>query len=430
MSRSVGKEFLCKVRYQNPLPSVPFPPKLLPIPPTYVDASVGSYSQARLQHYVQYRHTTLEEATPYPLMVDADYGMPIDPCLLGAFDDNKTIQPQQLDPEDEFLLNLPTSADGKGRGVEAAGNTPGTRTPVTGPSAALGRTPGLIRTGSTAKRTFDHSRAGQLQAIEDSFRFFSKYNDRPDGEQELLKSLKHPTNSKLQAVEAIPLFPDEDLWPNNYGLLSLDVCPDPPYVHENRAALGADEYKRLGEQARQALFFMWQKGKNELGEDDNWCETFLPEDEATAARVRTRLEDSSTLTADDLDLEHRLKSVREYDAQQDPSTQAHYMITLGKDSSNAPIASYVPFHGKVLLKRSNVSRASREYPDKDGFKGVNTICLQLRELTGAESLQRSQKMDQLRGIRNGNTEKREALDSDSDAPEHRNRRAPSYSPSP
>ncbi|KAJ2814282.1 hypothetical protein FBU31_007348, partial [Coemansia sp. 'formosensis'] len=217
---SVGKEFLCKVRYQNPLPEVPFPPKLLPIPPTYVDPNAGSYSQARLHHYVEYRHTTLEEATPYQMFVDADYGMPIDPCLLGAFDEERGAvgpMPQVLDEKDNFLLNLPTAntASNGVSGVNGSGpQTPASSTPPitsgvpeTIAATGLGQHPGVRKAGmqrisSSLKRKFDHSLQGQLRAIDESFEYYAKYSDRADGEQDLLRDLRHPTNSNLQAVEA------------------------------------------------------------------------------------------------------------------------------------------------------------------------------------------------------------------------------------
>ncbi|KAJ2852457.1 hypothetical protein IWW36_000344 [Coemansia brasiliensis] len=382
--KSVGKEFLCKVRYQNPLPSVPLPPKLLPIPPTYVDPSVGSYSQARLQHYVQYRHSTLEEATPYPLMVDADYGMPIDPCLLGAFDDDRAaIAPQQLDPEDEFLLHLPTT-DARDSLAEQStdANTPNAR--AKGGSA---RTPGLKRTSSGAKRVFDHSLQGQLQTIDSSFKYFDKFSS----EQELLQSLKHPTNSQLQAVESIPLFPDEALWPSNYALFSLDVCPEPDFIRTKKSQMDADEYRQLGEKARESLLFLSQAGTNNLGEDETWCEVFLPESNETAVRASEQLKQGSVLDGS----EHRLKMTCEYDAQNDPIKQKHLMITIGEGDDGSKVAKYAQFKGKILLKRSKVPRSSRNYNTVDEYKELTNIGLQLRELTEAEQLMRAQKLQEL-----------------------------------
>ncbi|KAJ2171395.1 hypothetical protein GGH16_002878 [Coemansia sp. RSA 560] len=368
---TVGKEFLCKVRYHNPLPPVPFPQKLLPIPPTYVEPDVGSYSQARLQHYVQYRHTTLEEATPYPLMVDADYGMPIDPCLLGVFDDTAHTEPQPLDPEDEFLLNLPTSSADR------------TAEPTTRAPAAASRALGPARTNGT-RRPFDHSRAGQLQAIDDSFHFFSKF----DNDEEMLRSLRHPTNSKLRAVEAMPLLPNETLWPTNYVLFSLD----------------ADPAENCSDVTRESLVFLSQQGSNELGETDTWCEAYLPESEDTARRMRENTADAS---------EYRLRSARDYDAQSDPSTQSHYMITVSEEDSGA-VASYVRFQGKLLLKRSNVARTARNYSSSDAYRNLTNIDLQMREPTQAESLERTQKLDQLRAPTEPNHT--DALDSDQQTP--------------
>ncbi|KAJ2629563.1 hypothetical protein GGF44_004244, partial [Coemansia sp. RSA 1694] len=171
------------------------------------------------------------------MFVDADYGMPIDPCLLGAFDEERGAagpRPQELDERDMFLLNLPTAGKAiagtvgvNGSGASGAqtptsealplnGEAPETATTGLGPQSSIKKA-GLQRPASTPKRTFDHSLEGQLQAIDESFKYYAKYGDHADGEQELLRDLRHATNSSLRAVEAIPIFPDEDLWANNYS---------------------------------------------------------------------------------------------------------------------------------------------------------------------------------------------------------------------
>ena len=62
----VCSDLLVKVRYENPLPAPPFPPKLLDIP-----TSLARYGKPS---YV----TQLIRETPYPMMVDAECGMPLD----------------------------------------------------------------------------------------------------------------------------------------------------------------------------------------------------------------------------------------------------------------------------------------------------------------------------------------------------------------
>ncbi|KAJ2480096.1 hypothetical protein EV174_003821 [Coemansia sp. RSA 2320] len=454
--KSVGKEFLCKVRYQNPLPEVPFPPKLLPIPPTYVDPNAGSYSQARLQHYVEYRHTTLEEATPYTLFVDADYGMPIDPCLLGAFDDGASHEPQQLDERDMFLFDLPTggsldAADANGDGVSTREAPNGAVQQLAGGAAAgLGqqsaaKSLGLQRTTSSVKRTFDHSREGQLQAIEESFRFFAKYNDRTDGEKELLNDLKHPTNSKLRAVEASPIFPDEDLWANSYFVFSLDSAPEPDYAAESKAMLDTEERQALGDRARASLVFRPRERLNQIGENEQWIECFLPGSEETARRIRHRMEDAGSMEQEDEDVEYRFEKSLEYSvpARTAANRQRLYMITQETTAdSSTPIAKYVPIVSREILKRRMVPSSARRQNELEDPNYVSSLALQLRDFSEEELQERlvaSSKLHEVvkeEIIRLGSArmddDSKEDVDVDDElfSTGNKHRRTPSYSSSP
>ncbi|KAJ2835097.1 hypothetical protein GGI24_000065 [Coemansia furcata] len=460
--KSVGKEFLCKVRYQNPLPEVPFPPKLLPIPPTYVDPNAGSYSQARLHHYVEYRHTTLEEATPYQMFVDADYGMPIDPCLLGAFDEERGAvgpMPQVLDEKDNFLLNLPTAnmASNGVSGINGSGpQTPASSTPpvTSGVPETIGATglaqnPGVRKAGmqrisSSLKRKFDHSLQGQLQAIDESFEYYAKYSDRADGEQDLLRDLRHPTNSNLQAVEAVPIFPDEDLWPNTYSVYSFDAAPEPEYTLDKKNKLGAEELRELENGARESMVFRPRTAKNAFGEDDKWIECFLPASEDAARRVRRRLEDAGSVRRDDEGVEYRFEKSRDYNII--PITaqrQDFYMLTYKPAAdSSAPTATYIPIKQRVMLKRRQIPSSARQLDMFDDPQHVTNLDLQLRDFSEEELQERLAASNTLHEIireeiihmtsARVDDDSKEDIDIDDGmfSGNNRRRRTPSYSSSP
>ncbi|KAJ2664183.1 hypothetical protein IWW48_000952 [Coemansia sp. RSA 1200] len=471
-ARAVGKEFLCKVRYKNPLPEVPFPPKLLPIPPTYVDPNAGSYSQSRLHHYVQYRHTTLEEATPYPMIVDADYGMPIDPCLLGAFDEDRgasMISGAQIDEKDRFLLNLPTVANASATSAlaaEAASQSDGISTPPVSQQPGLGAKQfGAQRTpagGNIAKRMFDHSVEGQLRTIEESFACFSKYDtSSPDGYQAHLRDLKHPTDPKLHAVESYELFPDADLWPNVYTAFLTDVCADPEFLVEKKNKPDPEEYKRVADLARDSLIFRPRVRQNHLGEDEQWIESFLPEDEDTAIRIRKRLHSGALFDESvDQDVEYRFEKSREYDMPVRPDTatagrQDLYMIAIdtSESSGSRPVAKYVPIKSKVLLKHRQAFLSSMQEQDElDDPLRITSLDLQLRDFSEEEIQERAAATNKLHEVI-----KEEIIHASVDSPNHADsenidvggdlfasdnedsspsrdgkklRRVPSYSPSP
>ncbi|KAJ2888327.1 hypothetical protein IWW38_004961, partial [Coemansia aciculifera] len=285
------------------------------------------------------------------MLVDADYGMPIDPCLLGAFDEERgaaSSEPQELDDKDRFMLELPSAGVGGSGTSGAQASTPASQQlngeALETTAASLGqqsatKKPGLQRMASNLKRTFDHSLEGQLQAINESFKFYAKH-----GEQDLLRDLKHPTNSSLRAVEAIPLFPDDDLWANTYSVYSFDAAPDPEYTLDKKYKLGADELQALENGARESMVFRPRTEKNAFGEDDKWIECFLPGSEDTARRVRRRLESGSSVVRDDEGVEYRFERSREYNIiPANAQRQDLYMLSFKPATdSSAPTARYIP----------------------------------------------------------------------------------------
>ncbi|KAJ1799496.1 hypothetical protein LPJ59_001789 [Coemansia sp. RSA 2399] len=314
---------------------------------------------------------------------------------------------------------------------------------------------------------FDHSVEGQLRAIEESFACFSKYDSTPDGEQELLHSLKHPTDSTLRAIESYPLFPDEDLWANTYTAFLMDVCPDPEFLSEKRRKFDAEEYKRLADLARDSLVFRPRVRQNHLGEDEQWIECFLPEDEATAQRARSRLQSGAPFDeVSDQDVEYRFEKSREYDMPVRPDAAARqdlYMITVdaaatanGRSAGpSRPVAKYVPIKSKVLLKhRHSALSRLHEQDEFDDPLHITSLDLQLRDFSEEEIQQRAAARNRLHEIireeivhasgdspRNSDADNvnidvgGDLFDSDIEDPgSNRNgkshRRTPSYSPSP
>lgn len=66
MSTARRQDLIIRVRYANPLPPPPFPPKLLNI-------ATDPKRYARVQFT-----STLSNETPLPMVVDAEVGMPLD----------------------------------------------------------------------------------------------------------------------------------------------------------------------------------------------------------------------------------------------------------------------------------------------------------------------------------------------------------------
>ncbi|KAJ2933140.1 hypothetical protein H1R20_g3941, partial [Candolleomyces eurysporus] len=222
VKKSAKLDLLVRVRYSNPLPPPPCPPKLLDIPtnpmryarPEFLDAVAGEL--------------------PLPMIVDAECGMPLD---LGHWEslwedgaDDSKINPDPhnlppLDPKDAFLLADPSSS------TFANGHQSGPATPASAPSIGsvtwLRKTEYLSRDNSqrfgvqevkhVPTAIVDVSRNAQLAAVEASFK---ACNDDFS-----LETIRHPNNPRLTAVESYPVLPDADIWANQYDLFRFTERP-------------------------------------------------------------------------------------------------------------------------------------------------------------------------------------------------------------
>ncbi|KAI0716029.1 RNA polymerase II-associated [Cerioporus squamosus] len=227
-------ELLIRVRYHNPLPAPPCPPKLLDIP-----TDPKRYARPEFLD-------DIAAGTPLPMVVDGELGMPLDlsrwDCLWDESGDDSEINPDpnnlpKLDPKDQFLLGDPATSAGPFLG---AGPSSGTATPLSAvPHVAwLRKTEYLSRDGSSraslaqevkhnVEATADVSRDAQLRDIEASFAAV---------ESSELSSLRHPTKPELTAVEAFDILPDADIWANAYDLFRFSERPGdrPPELDDPR----------------------------------------------------------------------------------------------------------------------------------------------------------------------------------------------------
>ncbi|EJD43829.1 Paf1-domain-containing protein [Auricularia subglabra TFB-10046 SS5] len=224
-------DLLVRVRYSNPLPPPPFPPKLLTIPTSPARYAQPSFTDA------------LAAETPLPMIVDSDLGMPLDlghwECLWEDKGDLSQLNPSEdqipePDPRDLFLLgdilsSLPEDqANGAhpngGAATKSLPDTPGT---PSAPAAVswlrkteyLSREPGRqrqfawIQGNRENDEVVDISREAQIRDIEATF-------ELPD-----VATLTHPTKPGLTAVAVYDALPDAELWPNAYDLFKFAERP-------------------------------------------------------------------------------------------------------------------------------------------------------------------------------------------------------------
>ncbi|KAJ7091503.1 RNA polymerase II-associated protein [Mycena belliarum] len=224
-------DLLVRVRYSNPLPAPPCPPKLLDIPTNPMRYARPAFLNA------------LAHDMPLPMIVDAECGMPLDLCkweslwheedeepasrwaLLDAELNPRESDLPLLDPEDAALLEelAPAPAAFNGHGHAPSG--PSTPLPAHVPwlrkTEYISRE-GVQRSGAQEPKhivaaPIDVSREAQLRDIEASF---AACNDGF-----VLADLRHPNKPNVRAVESFEVLPDKDIWANQYDLFRFSERP-------------------------------------------------------------------------------------------------------------------------------------------------------------------------------------------------------------
>ncbi|KAJ7625520.1 RNA polymerase II-associated protein [Roridomyces roridus] len=228
-------DLLVRVRYSNPLPAPPCPPKLLDIPTNPMRYARPEFLNA------------LANDLPLPMIVDAECGMPLD---LGKWEslwvdkddassgDNRArwkaldaeLNPDPydlpvLDPDDAALmaeLAPPAAGNAFSNGVAS-----GSSTPLPSHVSWLRKTEyisreGVQRAGAQEPKhiiaaPIDVSREAQLRDIEASF---AACNDNFS-----LETLRHPNKPNVRAVESYEVLPDKDIWANQYDLFRFSERP-------------------------------------------------------------------------------------------------------------------------------------------------------------------------------------------------------------
>ncbi|GAA5966641.1 hypothetical protein JCM8115_000234 [Rhodotorula mucilaginosa] len=254
--KSSKADLLVRVRYQNPLPAPPFPPKLLHIPTTPL-------------RYATYDFLApIQGERELPMILDAELGMPLElgktapgaPSMGGDYwlGNRSAIAPPpppkgnedaNIADEDAFLLEDPTAAATSA----AAGSGPGTpgRANVVDVSKKvdvswLRKTEYLSSEAGNMRHALQNlngnakpapaeldplDRDGRAAAIAATF----------DAAHIPLSELRHPTKRDVTAVESFDLLPDDDLWANEYDLVRFGEDP---------SSIATNEPPRLGPDPR------------------------------------------------------------------------------------------------------------------------------------------------------------------------------------
>nr|XP_056701699.1 RNA polymerase II-associated factor 1 homolog [Euleptes europaea] len=200
---------VCRVKYGNSLPDIPFDPKFITYP----------FDQNR---FVQYKATSLEKQHKHDLLTEPDLGVTID--LINP--DTYRIDPNVLlDPADEKLLEeeiqAPTSSK---RSQQHAKVVPWMRKTEYISTEfnryGVSNEKPEVKIGVSVKQQFTEEeiykdRDSQIAAIEKTF-------------EDAQKSIsQHYSKPRVTPVEVMPVFPDFKMWINPCAQVIFDSDPAP-----------------------------------------------------------------------------------------------------------------------------------------------------------------------------------------------------------
>ena len=191
-----------RVRYPNPLPELPYAPKLVHIPAPQANYASPVYAQR------------IAESQQLPVAVDAEAGMPLDLARMeslwladarGAVTTSYPLDEAQLHDDDAFLLSDDVAARAPGV-IEGAAPAPAQPADVTWlrRTEYLGAEQRKQRQAerSTRAQPLDTSRDAQIARIQEGF----AAANAP------LAELRHPSKPDVHAVDAYELLPDPETW--------------------------------------------------------------------------------------------------------------------------------------------------------------------------------------------------------------------------
>lgn len=203
---------MCRVKYGNSLPDIPFDPKFITYP----------FDQHR---FVQYKATSLEKQHKHELLTEPDLGVTID--LINP--DTYRIDPSiLLDPADEKLLEEEIQAPSSSKRSQQHAKVVPWMRKTEYISTEFNRY-GVsnekveVKIGVSVKQQFTEEeiykdRDSQIAAIEKTF-------------EDAQKSIaQHYSKPRVTPVEVLPVFPDFKMWINPCAQVIFDSDPAPKDV--------------------------------------------------------------------------------------------------------------------------------------------------------------------------------------------------------
>ncbi|EJU03491.1 RNA polymerase II-associated [Dacryopinax primogenitus] len=330
MSRRAKNDLIVRVRYQNPLPEPPCPPKLLNIPTTPARYAQPSFTD------------TLFDARPFPMVIDSEFGMPLDlskfPLLWREEEEDPQLNPTQeavLDERDRFLLEH-ISANTSGT-LSALPNVPWLRQTTYISRESVNRTSSSNAVANAARegaaqQPVDVSRDRQLRLVEESFAAVTANAD--------LGTLKHPNKPGVTAVEVLDILPDEMTWPTKLDVYRFSERPGDRDIEQPDPRLDSAIIRPM-----------------KVEDEDTWLAYYLLADDAAVAAYKSRLAALPEGASEEEMSEFRF--VRDYETMKVmEECVSDWLMVLddGTETGRKPGAYYKNIERRMWLRKRRVRR--------------------------------------------------------------------------
>ncbi|KAE9413148.1 hypothetical protein Angca_006261 [Angiostrongylus cantonensis] len=210
--KSRGPDFICKPRFRNTLPDLPFPGKFLPCP--FVE----------LERFIDYKPTSLEMEYKFEVQCEMDMGLNLDLIDPNTYKVDPNVE-IQLNEKDSILLeDEDSNAKQMKRSAQHSKVVPWMRKTQYISSEfnrfGIAADRQEIKVGYNLTKNKENlnifrDRQSQINLIKKSF------------EESKAPIRKHFTKKGVTAIEEIPILPDFELWKFPFALVQFDADPSP-----------------------------------------------------------------------------------------------------------------------------------------------------------------------------------------------------------
>ncbi|KAI9493333.1 RNA polymerase II-associated [Zychaea mexicana] len=372
MSSKYRSDYLCRVRYRNTLPPLPFAPKLLTMP-------------SLQERHAEYQSLDFEDKIPFPLQIDQSYSIPFDRSLveyLDAMETNPeeiTRAGEEIAEEDRILLTPPTDEQQSNRiKMERRPNVSWLRRVDTLglPKPTQPRKKDAVAAAAAAAAASHNTKRPLHYTWEECQTKLLAGFQPPD-----VEALRHP-RTKCKAKRVVPVLPNYKCDNAIYTIVNFGADP----ADEKRLAKRRLQSKDDADSEREGIKRLRSSAKdatdrgilrpitNPHDPDDSYLIWFLPDKEGTArlvqekANVQEMVSDAeSTVGEEPITFE----SVREYLYNHDNEQQ--YMLLRFVDDGESSRGEFNVVKSRMTASKKRAVSKQYQYRYLEEYEKPNIL---------------------------------------------------------